>query len=429
MPAIFTKTGAVPPAPPAQAGSPFGLSGLGALHRVAGLVLGAAVLAAAGPGLVPVKAAGIDSAMVDVAPAALRQVIAAPTTRAWENPLPTPRESMIGPVRAALPGQPGVWIGDRIASQPAAGTRAFGSFGIPYTSTRVQLGQGTRTSRAKQLSASFPYRTVGKLFFTLPNGRRTHCTASVIQRGIIVTAAHCVAGFGAGSGNYYRNFVFVPAFHGPGAGPTAPYGNWRARMVAAPTSWMRGTDPGCGAARANDIAVLALRPQRGRPIGNVVGRLGYGWNDYSFVSSRRTGRLTTGAVSTFGYPAILDRGNIMQRVDGPTYPTNLCRRQVVNYWQGSNVGGGASGGPLVVNFGAVRPQLVGGATQGNDPVMAVIGVTSWGAADPNRPKDNYATRFGQNRIFSSGNYGGRGAGNIGALVHHVCSRLGRLYCW
>jgi hypothetical protein len=53
--------------------------------------------------------------------------------------------------------------------------------------------------------------------------------------------------------------------------------------------------------------------------------------------------------------------------------------------------------------------------------MAVIGVTSWGSPSPNGPKDNYASQFRQNTAFPGANYGGYGAGNIGALVSMACS--------
>lgn len=49
-----------------------------------------------------------------------------------------------------------------------AHTRAFGSFGIPYTTTRVQLGRQQGASgvkRTNHLSITYPYRTVGKLTF------------------------------------------------------------------------------------------------------------------------------------------------------------------------------------------------------------------------------------------------------------------------
>jgi len=75
----------------------------------------------------------------------------------------------------------------------------------------------------------------------------------------------------------------------------------------------------------------------------------------------------------------------------------------------------------MLNFGAENPVLSGGAVLGQEPFMATTGVTSWGAADPNAPKDNFSSRFGQNPQFPNANYGGFGAGNIGALLQAACT--------
>ena len=55
--------------------------------------------------------------------------------------------------------------------------------------------------------------------------------------------------------------------------------------------------------------------------------------------------------------------------------------------------------------------------------MAVVGVTSWGSADPNAPKDNYSSQFRQNARYPNANYGGFGAGNIASLLNKLCSRV------
>ena len=157
----------------------------------------------------------------------------------------------------------------------------------------------------------------------------------------------------------------------------------------------------------------------GRFIGDVVGWFNYSWNNYSFVSSPKTGDLLTSAVTTLGYPSLLDLGRIMQRVDGPTYTTTI--NDAPQLWQGSNFTGGASGGPWVVNFAGRNAELSGGAANGNAPIMTIVGVTSWGSPNPNVPKDNYSSQFGQNSRYPEGDYGGYGAGNIGSLMNSLCT--------
>ena len=298
--------------------------------------------------------------------------------------------------------------------------RAFGSFGIPYTTTRVQDGaRSVSAAEANRQSTTYPYRTIGKL--TYRDGTNTFaCSASVIRRGIIVTAAHCIQDFGSGN-NIFTTFRFRPGHYGA-AGATAsqiaPYGTWVPFRVTRSTSWVNGTDTGCNDARANDLAVMAVRRQGGQFIGDRVGYLGYGWNNYSFVSSPKTGNLSTAAVSTLGYPGLLDGGRIMQRTDGPTYTTTVCGAPQL--WQGSNLTGGSSGGPWIVNFATRKAVRSGGAVEGQQSGLFVIGVTSWGSANPNNPKDNYSSQFRQNAEFPNGDYGGYGAGNIGALLDSLC---------
>jgi len=299
------------------------------------------------------------------------------------------------------------------------GTRAFGNFGIPYTTARVQQGNQSAagTTADTILSTSYPYRTVGKLTFSAG-----YCTASLIRRSVIVTAAHCIQNFGS-NGNLFSNWQFRPGHYGATgatAAQTAPYGTWTWAGLVRPASWADGSDIGSGAARDNDLAVIALNKNAANQfVGDFVGWMGYGWNNYSFVSSPKTGNLATAAVSTLGYPFLMDGGAIMQRTDGPTYTTTISNAGQL--WQGSNLTGGSSGGPWVVNFAGRTAVLSGGAVVGTAPGMAVIGVTSWGSADPNNNKDNYASQFRQNNRYPNASYGVYGAGNIASLLNTLCS--------
>ena len=216
--------------------------------------------------------------------------------KAFQNQLATPDTSRVH----ALPLPGGVAAG---ASESSSGSepRAFGNFGIPYTETRVQLGPTNQTSGSAGfalLASTFPYRAIGKLIFT-SEGQEFHCTASVIRRGIIVTAAHCVQDFGNGN-VLFTDFQFIPANDGrdgASAVQQRPYGLWTVRAVVRPDSWADGTDTGCESARNNDLAVLALNKRDGKHIGQVVGQLAYGWNSVQFISSAKTGnRATAGGV-------------------------------------------------------------------------------------------------------------------------------------
>ncbi len=115
----------------------------------------------------------------------------------------------------------------------------------------------------------------------------------------------------------------------------------------------------------------------------------------------------------------MDSGRILQRANGPSFLTTVGA--ALQIWQGNNFTGGSSGGPWVVNFRAANAVLSGGAVIGSQSNMSVIGVTSWGTADPNAPKDNYSSRFGQNSVYPNASYGVYGSGNIASLLNTLCN--------
>lgn len=318
--------------------------------------------------------------------------------------------------RGAAPGA------RKSGTNPDASGRAFGSFGIPYTATRVQdFGTNAAgTTNENYLSTTWPYSAVGKLTFKTPAGA-SFCSASVIRRSVIVTAAHCYQNFGSNN-NVFTNFVFRPAHFGKTGATTnqiQPFGSYKVGAVARAATWANGTDTGSGSARNNDVAIFVLKKTNGEFIGDLTGYFGYSWNNQGFTSSTITGGKVVAAVSTLGYPALMDKGRIMQRADGPSYTTTVGG--AAQYAQGNSFTGGSSGGPWVLNFGAIGPVLSGGAVLGSEPFLAVTGVTSWGSADPNTPKDNFSSQFGQNTQFPNADYGGFGPGNIGALLESACS--------
>ena len=349
--------------------------------------------------------------------------------RGYINPRPSPDTS--GAVAEGFTSKltPSVNTGavdgaQSTASRSRASTpRAFGSFGIPYTSTRVvQINTKSRVRSNSQafLSATYPYSTIGRLTFMI--GADSYiCSASLIRRSVIVTGAHCLMDFGS-NGGWFSNWQFTPGYFraGPSSASVQPFGVWNWAHVVVPSTWSNGTDTGSGVANNNDLAIIILDTDKRRKfVGDTTGWLTYGANNYSFISSPKTGDLAVAQVSTLGYPCDLDGCSIMQRTDGPTYLTTV--ETALQYWQGSNLTGGSSGGPWIVNFKSQDPVFYDGASPGEQSAPAVIGVTSWGSDDPNVPKDNYSSRFGQNTEYPNSDYGGYGPGNIGALLELACT--------
>jgi V8-like Glu-specific endopeptidase len=238
---------------------------------------------------------------------------------------------------------------------------AAGTFGAHYTSTRV-FPTFTGSQAPFSADRTYPYTTVGKLFFSI-NGAPYVCSASVIQRRVVSTAGHCVHS-GTASG-FYSNWVFVPAFRDG----TAPFLSWNWRFVTVTPTWASG---GGTVPNAADYAMIEFGDQplsTGAPpskLGNVTGWLG--WQTVS-LSSNHTSKL--------GYPCNLDNCQKMQDV-----MSNAFRNTNPNNVEyGSDAGGGSSGGPWVQNFQVLA---AGGGTGQNTGSNRVVGVTSYGytSADP-----------------------------------------------
>jgi len=350
------------------------------------------------------------------------------TAKPLKRSRPSPSSSAIGraqPLPQLATGVvPGARADSRVAAPQRLSTRAYGSFGIPYTSTRVELGAGissVSSSHPAFLSSTYPYRTIGRL--NLKIGKvSTFCSASLIRRGILVTAAHCIQDFGSGQ-TLFSNFEFIPAFWSNGSSVVTPYGKWypaKGNSIARPAGWAAGTDPGDGVAQMNDLALIALAPRNGKFVGQLTGTMGYGYNNSFFISNPKTLNLAVAELNTLGYPGLLDNGQIMQMTSGPSYLTTV--RSALQIQQGSTFTGGSSGGPWIANFITRYPNYSGGAgpgTAANGPI--VVGVTSWGSSGPNLPKDNFSSRFGVNSVYPKNDYGGRGAGNIGFLLNQMCN--------
>jgi V8-like Glu-specific endopeptidase len=262
---------------------------------------------------------------------------------------------------------------------------AVGSFGAPYTSTRV-FPMFSAPNTGFSADRSYPYITVGKLFFSV-GGTPFVCSGAVIQRRVVATAGHCVHS-GTSSG-FHSNFVFVPAFRDA----VAPLGRWNWRYVATTATWATG---GGGVPNAADYAMIEFGDQVLNPggpalkLGNVTGWLGW-----------QTVNLVTNHTSKLGYPCNLDNCQKMQNVMSnnfrPTAPNN------VEY--GSDARGGSSGGPWVQNFATLA---AGGGTGNNTGLNQLVGVTSYIYNDLN-PKVQGAS-IPDNRFIS--------------LFNLLCSRPG-----
>jgi V8-like Glu-specific endopeptidase len=274
----------------------------------------------------------------------------------------------------------------------------YGTSDYPFTTSRVDIT--TKNSESKL----YPYRATGKLYFNI--GVDTYvCSASLIQPGLIVTAAHCVCDFFAHT--FYSNWLFIPAYYNG----KHPYKIVYTLDAIVMTSYINGTDS-CyqsGVVCTNDVAVLVAQPSGKFSLTNAkypgykTGWLGYGWDGYGFStpSSGPGAGYTIAQISQLGYAGSHDYGQMMQRTDSQGYVSTLSSNTV---W-GSRLTAGSSGSPEIVNLGA--SPVLSGVDYGSDASFnIVVGVTSWGYTDTGVMQEGASP-------FTSG--------NIVPLVDAACS--------
>ena len=266
---------------------------------------------------------------------------------------------VMNPSSVGLPG----------AADSGVSSQDFGTNKHPFSTSRADLYTAATNTQ-------YPYRAAGNLTFNIGNAGYI-CSASLIKRGIAVTAAHCVANFG--HSQFYTNWNFRPGYRSA----VAPYGTWSVKQAWILTAYYNGTDS-CAVAGivcTDDVALLILNTQSGAYPGTATGWYGYGYGGYGYVNN-----ITQ--ITQLGYPAGLDSASLMERDDSYGYVSSGNSNNTII---GSNMNGGSSGGPWLVNFG-IAPTLTG-ETSGSAPGMDVIvGVTSWGYTS-NTPKEQGAAPF------------------------------------
>jgi len=307
------------------------------------------------------------------------------------------------------------------------------SFGcISYTNARVANSTVNKSAKIdNQPVGGMPYVAAGKLLIATNKAGQfnSSCSASLIGKGLLVTAAHCVHNYGTGSGGFYKSFRFIPANNS--SSNTGPYGSWDGDKLYIPADYRDGTDvcSTTGIVCNNDIAVILLAKNKSRKYpGNIseIGYYGYGWNGYGFRTEGSSGTQRS-MITQLGYPSGLDSGNLMQRGDSyAQYTGTGTGSSPLNLIIGSQMNGGSSGGPWLVNFGT-SSTLTGSSSGAAAQRNIVVATTSWGYTSSTIQVQG-ASIFAQNPAFPDASYteNGRnyGAGNIGALVKSACGASG-----
>lgn len=226
--------------------------------------------------------------------------------------------------------------------------QAVGTGAMHFTSTQTFPDSSDTT---------YPTRTIGKLYFRDPVNNYTYvCSGSMIKRGVVLTSGHCLHN---GSNHFYTDFVFRPGMRKA----VYPYGTW--------TNWVQGrttaawSSGGGTVPNTADWATIVFAPDStGHHLGDYTGWLGY-------QSAICSGRHQT----TLGYPVNLDSGVQMHRSDSQA----TSYGSVNNCTWGSDMTGGSSGGPVVLNFQKSY-------TDSSSPLLEnssnrVVATVSWGYVD------------------------------------------------
>lgn len=319
----------------------------------------------------------------------------------------------------------------------SVGSKAYGvnpSYKWPYTIARVAVtGVPFNTTNGALVPVtSRPYRFTGKLWMRFGSSWYV-CTASLVRKGVLVTAAHCVHNYGQRAAGWANEVRWYPANWAAGGGP---WGYYTAHSWRIPNPYYLGTDtcqPGAiGVVCNNDIATVRLMPRNGVYPGSALGGwYTYGWNGYSHLASPVFGNANVAQITQLGYPVAIDNGYQMLRGDSfgkYIASTGANGKQLRNTQLGSAMTGGSSGGPWLVNFGTA-PVVTGSASLGRAGTVArnvIVGVTSWGYTAVGVNVQG-ASRFGQNAEFPLASYGTYGAGNIGKLMQDTCTTA-PVYC-
>ncbi len=219
------------------------------------------------------------------------------------------------------------------STSAVAGTSAVTgtAYDYPYPFTRYNVPHVLRSR--------FPYRAIGKIFFTL-HGFDFVCSGASVAGGprqIVFTAGHCV---NDGNGGFATHLVFVPGYFKG----RAPYGIFPAKQIWTTPEW----NSGLGSAFSRDFAAFSVgRNARRQRLRKVVGYLGFAWNQASpnGIGSRDL------HWDLFGYPAsspFHGRQMIVCEASHAVDDTTIGDPAPVGV--GCDMTGGSSGGPWILGL-------------------------------------------------------------------------------
>ena len=225
-------------------------------------------------------------------------------------------------MQAAIPGD--VLVRDNIAH-----TVGFDAVPVrvgPISTTTSQEPESRSSPAAVRVS---PVSHIGKVFFTL-QGTDYVCSGNAISaanQNTVATAGHCL---NAGPGAFASRLTFVPAYENG----SAPFGQWNATELYAPTQWTSQGDI------TYDTGFAIVASPTGSTLSDTVGASGVVFNDSRGLD-----------YTAYGYPAGAPfTGETLQSCTGTATadPFGQTESQGIP----CDMTGGSSGGPWFIGSGS-----------------------------------------------------------------------------
>lgn len=224
------------------------------------------------------------------------------------------------------------WTKDKMLS--AINTDYLNSNASDLSQRSVDTTKDTAARQQGQLprsgESSYPFSTIGKVFFTNASGQDSVCSGTAIvssNQNVVDTAGHCLYW----NGGWVQNLIFCPLYNNG----STPYSCWAARDLEVPSDWIsRKPDD-----LHHDFGMAIVSSNSYGSLTDVVGGAGWAYNqpvDRPF--------------SAYGYPAAYP-------FDGQTRQS--CEDRSGKAWQlwggtvvsiPCNMTGGSSGGPWFIQI-------------------------------------------------------------------------------